>query len=81
MTILSGPDALYHKMGIDDLEDVVKAGRYLKGLPFVDPDQVGVYGLSYGGYMTLHGGQHRGDLGLRPDGPDRQGLRQDGEGL
>jgi len=47
-------NALYHKMGVDDLEDVVKAGRYLKGLPFVDPDLVGVYGLSYGGYMTLH---------------------------
>lgn len=46
--------ALYHKMGVDDVADVVGAGRYLKSLPYVDPGKVGVWGLSYGGYMTLH---------------------------
>lgn len=45
---------LHGKMGIDDVVDVVKAGEYLKGLPYVDPDRVAVWGLSYGGYMTLH---------------------------
>lgn len=45
---------LYHKMGVDDVTDVVNAGHYLKGLPYVNSDKVGVYGLSYGGYMTLH---------------------------
>lgn len=45
---------LYHKMGVDDVLDVVNAGRYLKSLPYVDASRVGVYGLSYGGYMTLH---------------------------
>lgn len=46
--------ALYHKMGVDDVADVVGAGNYLKSLPFVDSERVAVYGLSYGGYMTLH---------------------------
>jgi len=45
---------LYHKMGVDDVVDIVNAGRYLKSLPFVAEDKVAVYGLSYGGYMTLH---------------------------
>jgi len=46
--------ALYHKMGVDDVTDIVEAGNYLKRLPYVDPERVGVYGLSYGGYLTLH---------------------------
>jgi dipeptidyl aminopeptidase/acylaminoacyl peptidase len=33
---------------------VVAAGRYLKSLPYVAEDRVAVWGLSYGGYMTLH---------------------------
>jgi len=45
---------LYHKMGVDDVLDVVCGGRFLKGLPYVDPERVAVWGLSYGGYMTLH---------------------------
>jgi len=47
-------NALYHKMGVDDVADVVNAGKFLKSLPYVDADNVGVWGLSYGGYMTLH---------------------------
>ncbi len=45
---------LFNKMGVDDVVDVVKAGEYLKSLPYVDSEKVGVWGLSYGGYMTLH---------------------------
>jgi len=45
---------LYHKMGVDDVTDIVNAGRYLKSLPYVAEDNVAIYGLSYGGYMTLH---------------------------
>lgn len=36
-----------------DLEDVAAGAEYLKALPFVDPDRIGVFGGSYGGYMTL----------------------------
>lgn len=47
-------EALYHKMGVDDVADIVAAADYLKALSYVDPEGVGVYGLSYGGYLTLH---------------------------
>lgn len=47
-------EALYRKMGVDDVADVVNAGRFLKSLPYIDPERIAVWGLSYGGYMTLH---------------------------
>jgi dipeptidyl aminopeptidase/acylaminoacyl peptidase len=31
----------------------VRAGEYLKTLSFVDPERVGIWGLSYGGWLTL----------------------------
>ncbi len=46
-------NGIYGKMGVDDIKDVVGAGRYLKELPYIDAARVGVWGLSYGGYMTL----------------------------
>ena len=46
-------NGIYNKMGVDDIADVVGAGRYLKDLPYVDAERVAVWGLSYGGYMTL----------------------------
>ena len=36
-----------------DLEDVVAGVDYLKSLPFVDPEKIGVTGTSYGGMMTM----------------------------
>ncbi|MGH2586675.1 MAG: prolyl oligopeptidase family serine peptidase [Dehalococcoidia bacterium] len=38
--------------GGGDLEDVVAGVRYLTSLPEVDPDRIGIFGVSYGGYMT-----------------------------
>ncbi len=35
-----------------DLEDVVHAADYLRALPYVDPSRIGIFGGSYGGYMT-----------------------------
>lgn len=43
----------YLAVGVDDVADVVNAGRYVKTLPYVDPERVGVWGISYGGHMTL----------------------------
>jgi len=40
---LGGPDAL----------DVASGADYLKTLPYIDPDRIGVWGLSYGGFLTL----------------------------
>jgi dipeptidyl aminopeptidase/acylaminoacyl peptidase len=36
-----------------DLEDVAHAVAYLKRLPYVDPQRIGLFGGSYGGYMTF----------------------------
>jgi dipeptidyl aminopeptidase/acylaminoacyl peptidase len=38
----------------EEMADVVAAGEFLADLPYVDPDGVGVWGLSYGGYATLY---------------------------
>lgn len=45
--------ANYLKFAQTELQDCVGGGRYLKGLSFVDAESVAIYGLSYGGYMTL----------------------------
>jgi dipeptidyl aminopeptidase/acylaminoacyl peptidase len=36
-----------------ECEDCVRAGEWLKAQPFVDPERVGVWGISYGGWLTL----------------------------
>ncbi|WP_194774815.1 S9 family peptidase [Pararhodonellum marinum] len=38
--------------GGEEYLDVKAAGAYLADLPQVDPDKIGVYGGSYGGYLT-----------------------------
>jgi len=44
---------IYRHMGGKDLDDHVDAVRYLVGEHGVDPRRVGIYGGSYGGFMTL----------------------------
>ncbi len=39
--------------GTKTLDDVKAMAAYIKALPSVDPERVGVMGLSHGGYMTL----------------------------
>ena len=38
--------------GGGDLEDVVKGAQLLASLPGADPKRIGIFGTSYGGYMT-----------------------------
>ena len=40
-------------VGTNDAKDAWMAGNYLKTLPYVDADRIGVWGLSYGGFFTL----------------------------
>jgi dipeptidyl aminopeptidase/acylaminoacyl peptidase len=40
-------------LGVGDTADVAAGADYLKTLPYVDPDRIGVFGLSYGGFLTL----------------------------
>ncbi|MFD2935707.1 S9 family peptidase [Spirosoma flavum] len=45
-------NATYAQLGKLETEDQIAAARYLKTLPFVDPSRVGIWGWSFGGYMT-----------------------------
>jgi dipeptidyl aminopeptidase/acylaminoacyl peptidase len=38
--------------GASEYQDVKAAGEYLKTLPQVDPTRIGIYGGSYGGFLT-----------------------------
>jgi dienelactone hydrolase len=40
--------------GGKELDDVMAAYDYLKTLPYVDPDRVGIMGWSHGGFITAH---------------------------
>jgi dipeptidyl aminopeptidase/acylaminoacyl peptidase len=45
--------AIYRHMGGKDLEDIVDGAKYLVAQEKVDPRRIGVYGGSYGGFITL----------------------------
>ncbi len=45
--------AAFHKHGEADLNDCVDAMDFLKTLDFIDNSKIGIFGSSYGGYMTL----------------------------
>jgi dipeptidyl aminopeptidase/acylaminoacyl peptidase len=45
--------AIYRYMGGKDLEDIVDGAKYLSASEKVDPKRIGVYGGSYGGFITL----------------------------
>jgi dipeptidyl-peptidase-4 len=45
--------ALDRRMGTVEVEDQLQGAQFLAGLPYVDPDKLGVMGWSYGGFMTL----------------------------
>ncbi|GAA5524921.1 dipeptidyl aminopeptidase 4 [Microbulbifer aestuariivivens] len=44
---------IHKAMGTVEVEDQVAGVKFLRGLPFVDPQRIGVFGHSYGGYMAL----------------------------
>lgn len=46
--------AVYHNLGKQELADQREGLRYLNSLGFVDPARIGLYGWSYGGFMTLN---------------------------
>ena len=45
--------SLYHRFGKVELEDQLAGVSYLKSLPYIDGSRVGIWGWSYGAYMTL----------------------------
>jgi dipeptidyl aminopeptidase/acylaminoacyl peptidase len=45
--------AIYRFMGGRDLQDHVDASKYLQSQFRIDPERIGIYGGSYGGFITL----------------------------
>jgi dipeptidyl-peptidase-4 len=45
---------VYHQFGKVELEDQLAGVKYLKSLGYVDGSRIGIWGWSYGGYMTLY---------------------------
>ena len=52
----------YGAEGGSEYQDVVGAGLYLKNRPDVDPARIGLWGGSYGGYLTAMGLSRASDL-------------------
>ncbi|MGA7414626.1 MAG: prolyl oligopeptidase family serine peptidase [Bryobacteraceae bacterium] len=52
----------YGATGASEYNDVVGAGLYLKNRPDVDPARIGLWGGSYGGYLTALGLARASDL-------------------
>lgn len=45
--------AIYKHMGSVEIEDQLAGVEYLKSLKYVDANRIGIFGWSYGGFMTL----------------------------
>lgn len=47
-------NVIHRKLGVVETADQMKGIDYLKSLPYVDVNRIGVHGWSYGGFMTLN---------------------------
>jgi dipeptidyl-peptidase 4 len=47
-------EPIHYDLGAMELADQLEGVTYLKSLPYVDGERIGVWGWSYGGHMTLH---------------------------
>ena len=45
--------ATFRQLGQVEMQDQMKGVEYLKSLPYVDADKMGVHGWSFGGFMTI----------------------------
>jgi dipeptidyl-peptidase-4 len=52
---------LHFRLGAQELSDQRDGVQYLKALPYVDANRIGIWGWSYGGHMTLHAMFEAGD--------------------
>lgn len=49
-------------LGASEYQDIVAAARYLQGLPDVNAQRIGLWGGSYGGYLTAMGLARNSDI-------------------
>jgi len=52
----------YGRRGNSEYQDIYAAGKYLQSRPDVDPERVGLWGLSYGGILTAQGLARNSDI-------------------
>ncbi|MBR5688618.1 MAG: S9 family peptidase [Prevotella sp.] len=45
--------ATFRQLGQIEMQDQMRGVEYLKSLPYVDADRIGVHGWSFGGFMTI----------------------------
>jgi dipeptidyl-peptidase-4 len=53
---------IFNNLGRRELDDQLAGVVYLKSLPFVDANRLGIWGWSYGGFMTLYALTHAPDV-------------------
>lgn len=46
--------AIWRNVGTNEMKDQMEGVKFLKSLPFVDSSRMGVYGWSFGGFMTTN---------------------------
>lgn len=51
---LAFEQTIWHNLGYHEAQDQLRGIEYLKTLPYVDADRIGIYGWSYGGFMTTY---------------------------
>ena len=44
----------HRQLGVEEAKDQMRGVEYLKSLPYVDADRMGIHGWSYGGFMTIN---------------------------
>ena len=44
----------FRHLGVEEAKDQIKGVEFLKSLPFVDANRIGVHGWSFGGFMTTN---------------------------
>lgn len=49
-------------LGASEYQDVLAGAKYLQSLPYVDPQKIGLWGGSYGGYLTALGLARNSDI-------------------
>ena len=47
-----GANRIYRRFGYWEVLDLIDGVKYLRQLPYVDSQRIGIWGWSYGGYMT-----------------------------
>jgi dipeptidyl-peptidase 4 len=57
-----GMDMMHRQLGKWEMFDYIEVVKYLKTLPFIDNDKIGISGHSYGGYVAAYALTHSADV-------------------